>query len=63
MTSTKMTRPVALTPNFDRIPAALRGLHFHQLWHFFAPYVPIEILVPEAQGWAATELLDPLLGG
>lgn len=40
------------------IPARVRGLRFRQLMHFFAPYVPIEILVPRGQGIEAARILE-----
>lgn len=45
------------------IPARPRGLHHRSLGHFFVPFVPVEILVPESQAEEAHALLEALLLG
>ncbi len=42
-------------------PAYPRGLCHRTLWHFFAPFVPVEILVPESHGERAETALRALL--
>ena len=45
------------------IPAHPRSVYFRSLQSFFAPHVPIEILVPEERAAEAAEVLQPLLIG
>lgn len=45
------------------IPVFPRGLRHRCLWHFFAPFVPVELLVPEKELDNATNILRPLLLG
>ena len=45
------------------IPVHLRSLAFRSLWHFFAPYVPIAVMVPRAQADQARSAIEPLLLG
>lgn len=44
----------------ERIPCVLRGVHHRVLTRFFAPYVPIDVLVPECR---AEEALVHLRAG
>jgi hypothetical protein len=39
------------------IPAVARSAHLRALWHFFAPYIPIQILVPRSRAEDASRLL------
>jgi hypothetical protein len=39
------------------IPALARSVHHRTLWHFFAPFIPIQLLVPAARGEEASRLL------
>jgi hypothetical protein len=43
------------------IPALARSRHFRALYHVFAPFAPVEILVPAADAERAREALDALL--
>ena len=43
------------------IPVVPRALAFRTLFHFFAPYAPIEFLVPAERAAEAETLLRPLL--
>jgi hypothetical protein len=43
------------------IPAFPRSVHQRALWHFFAPYIPIEIMVPVARASEAAALLHETL--
>jgi hypothetical protein len=45
------------------IPVHLRGAHVRPLYHFFAPYAPIEVMVPEARAEEATRILRQVLLG
>jgi hypothetical protein len=40
------------------IPALPRSVHQRALWHFFAPFIPIQIMVPRAQAEEAARLLQ-----
>jgi hypothetical protein len=40
------------------IPAFPRSVHQRALWHFFAPFIPIQIMVPRAQAEEAARLLQ-----
>jgi hypothetical protein len=42
------------------IPAFPRGRHHRTLWNFFAPFVPVDILVPVAHAERAEAILRPL---
>jgi preprotein translocase subunit SecY len=39
------------------IPCLARSAHHRALWHFFAPFIPIQILVPPARAEEASRLL------
>jgi SecY translocase len=39
------------------IPALARSVHHRALWHFFAPFIPIQLMVPAAQAEDAREVL------
>jgi hypothetical protein len=39
------------------IPCFARSVHHRALWHFFAPYIPIQILVPPPRAEEASRLL------
>jgi hypothetical protein len=43
------------------IPAHARGIHFRSLLHSFAPFAPIELMVPRAQAPEASGLVGRLL--
>jgi hypothetical protein len=45
----------------EGIPFLARGRCHRFLFHFFAPYIPIEIMVPAAQAEHAQDLLDRVL--
>ena len=40
------------------IPSHARSVHQRALWHFFAPFIPVQILVPQAQATEAGRLLS-----
>ena len=44
------------------IPAFPRGRRHRTLWNFFAPFVPVEILVPIEHAPRAEALLVPFAG-
>ena len=44
------------------IPAFPRGRRYRTLWNFFAPYVPVDILVPVEQADRARGIVLPLSG-
>jgi hypothetical protein len=44
------------------IPAFPRGRRYRTLWNFFAPYVPVDILVPAEQADRARAIVLPLSG-
>jgi len=44
------------------IPAFPRGRHYRTLWNFFAPMVPVDILVPVEHANRAEAILVPLAG-
>jgi hypothetical protein len=44
------------------IPAFARSAYHRALWHFFAPHIPIQILVPSARVREASTLLHERLG-
>ena len=39
------------------VPAVVRGLHHRSLWHFVAPYLELDVLVPAVQADAAQAVL------
>ena len=43
------------------IPAHPRGVHFRSLFQFFAPYLPVEILVPRASAEEAERIVRDVL--
>ncbi len=40
------------------IPVLARGLRHRSLWHFFAPYIPVEVMVPETRLTDALAVVD-----
>ncbi len=61
-------RLYAVDPALDALAAAgirgsLRGVHYRTLGQFFAPYVPVEILVPAQDAAAAQAVLRRVLAG
>jgi hypothetical protein len=40
------------------IPALARGIHHRTLWHFYAPYIPVEIMVPQSKSEEARAILQ-----
>jgi len=43
------------------IPATARSLHVRSIFHFFAPYAPVELLVPAECAEQATAVVEPIL--
>jgi hypothetical protein len=43
------------------IPALARSRHHRALWHFFAPHIPVQLLVPPAHADEARRLLQERL--
>jgi hypothetical protein len=39
------------------IPAFPRAVHHRTLWHFFAPYIPVVIMVPKSKSEEAGAIL------
>ena len=46
----------------EGIPAFARGRRNRTLWNFFAPWVPVDILVPVDRASRAEAILGPLAG-
>lgn len=44
------------------IPASARSRHVRSLFHFFAPYVPVEVLVPADRAAEASKVLEGIVG-
>lgn len=40
------------------VPVLIRGVHFRSMYHFFAPYAPVDLMVPRHAAAEATALLE-----
>ena len=52
-----MVNPILDVLAREQIDATLRGAHVRALSHFFAPWIPIEILVEEAHAERARSIV------